>query len=1290
MHHTDQSPLSNYNSLLDKNLSGYFANTRMRKHLVKSGLITRSGHITNENTYRVKMAKKEHRKHVRDLLANAIVEKALDMERMRQHEIRKRLDDLYKIELVQKVRSDRTDSKSKDDLVAILSPRGKKTKSRKAKSAAVTHSERNMTHLPDIHFDDRNKQLYYEHPSSSIMSDDGMTAVKAYHHPTPPSHRKAASAQVRPKPRPPQNQKKPKQKRKVHRGLLLAKSNHIIAHRVQLQSMAEVTMKYLGSSLNLTSDMFPASKLSEVQVIQQHCGGSTICVFRELLPPNTMFTFVSRRHRGSPFGLTINLNGVCNIRVSSCCEYKHKPGYRIGGKSSHFSLVQVQGAAPCYKCQIRLGMLDGEGSIRQKDVSSDEEDAAESFDIIVSRAGKRKENQQERPISAHASTQTAEEAKLKDEEEYYQNDEFEQEEIEQPINLQGLSSEESSDSENEELKDILAPDSEDLESSSSESENESDIENEKKVDKVNNNNNTDIESSSEIEKTTTENEENESETHINLTETDITDNKSDSDTDDEKPKHSDTEKSHSDKSDSEHSDKSDSDNESVSSKSSKGSSKHSDSDTDNASDTEKEVEKNTSDIERNSSDIDKESDTEKENNENVNEKKESDNEIEDKKTIEDGNNKDLDVSSENEEKKENEDSSEVDVKDTEEEEANKEIALVIDSDDDDEERKVDGVPSCISRESTMLTGNEDGRCDSVNKSIVFNEEVDVVHYEKVDAPLSPDTTPRSDSDDSDLESINHISKHIVLASLDDELDDEIALHDALQDQLHDGNDDITNDEKDDDKPKDQSISDEEEKEKAVENEANNEKEAEEVESEEEVDITTDLVNNNEEEILDETTNTNNDKKEDHAGNSSDTEESQPVKWDNENENIKEDMDNQQNDNEQEKKSQQKETALKVSKQKNSDDSSSSSSSDSSQSSDSDSDDEGKKNNSDNKKDDSAIGNIEFDKETSTSETTNINTREDEKVLSETESKYFDNGHDPDMITQQKLNNATDERSLSRQDSTEVRISRPGSVRSFIEDWKDIELHNSILSLEQTDEFISSLVEEVNEIESISLRNTAIEGGIEALKDAIKLAPKLKTLNLNSIQLEADDCMHLADVIVTGHHAIQTLMLHGNPLYDDGITILTKALMKNKTIEILDLGHCEFGDDGAEALFDYLSEANILKELTISNNELSVEGWRYISSALKKNASITVLSVDSNTMGDDACKLLCQGISENQTLISLDIENNDLTNDGGEAIYNAVLNCKSLMDITLKPNLLSDEIEIKIRGVLNERSISKES
>ena len=50
------------------------------------------------------MARKEHKKHVRELLASAIVHKTLDLERMRQVEIRKRLEEIAKMELVRRVR----------------------------------------------------------------------------------------------------------------------------------------------------------------------------------------------------------------------------------------------------------------------------------------------------------------------------------------------------------------------------------------------------------------------------------------------------------------------------------------------------------------------------------------------------------------------------------------------------------------------------------------------------------------------------------------------------------------------------------------------------------------------------------------------------------------------------------------------------------------------------------------------------------------------------------------------------------------------------------------------------------------------------------------------------------------------------------------------------------------------------------------------------------------------------------------------------------------------------------
>merc|ERR1712227_710288 len=111
--------------------------------------------------------------------------------------------------------------------------------------------------------------------------------------------------------------------------------------------------------------------------LQQHCGGSTLCVFRELLPPNTSFSFISRRHRGAPFGLTIYIDGLQDNRISNCCEYKHKPGSKLGGKNAGFSFVGVTGAAPCYRCQVAFTVAqehrDGKKSKKKRSIESDKQ-----------------------------------------------------------------------------------------------------------------------------------------------------------------------------------------------------------------------------------------------------------------------------------------------------------------------------------------------------------------------------------------------------------------------------------------------------------------------------------------------------------------------------------------------------------------------------------------------------------------------------------------------------------------------------------------------------------------------------------------------------------------------------------------------------------------------------------------------------------------------------------------------------------------------------------------------------
>ncbi|NWV40176.1 ERIC3 protein, partial [Grantiella picta] len=72
--------LETYNSLTDKHLAGYFNNARIRRHLQKSGLISRSGRIIPEKEYRLNAMRRDHQRYVQDCLAHAIFHKVLDME----------------------------------------------------------------------------------------------------------------------------------------------------------------------------------------------------------------------------------------------------------------------------------------------------------------------------------------------------------------------------------------------------------------------------------------------------------------------------------------------------------------------------------------------------------------------------------------------------------------------------------------------------------------------------------------------------------------------------------------------------------------------------------------------------------------------------------------------------------------------------------------------------------------------------------------------------------------------------------------------------------------------------------------------------------------------------------------------------------------------------------------------------------------------------------------------------------------------------------------------------------
>ncbi|XP_074784436.1 uncharacterized protein LOC141971173 [Athene noctua] len=339
--------LESYDSLRDKHLGEYFKNTRIRRHLQRSGLISRSGRIIPEKEYRLNTLLEERLKYVQEYLAGTVFNKAPDRERHHQPGAEKKPAENGRKEKAQKVKEPVSIAKN----ALRNQPALGTSRTHQPVQEIIVGSSLPLAEKPLVAPDNR---LPGDH-----MQRQGICSTHSISHHFPSVLQRGLSIL-------------PQLKRSArHLKSVNSLPNSGVVFRSGVHSGPCITMAFLGRNLHLLGK--DADKRSEITVYQQHCGGENLCVYKGNLLEGETFQFISRRHRGFPFSLTFILNGLTVDRLSCCCEYRHRRPSTVGGRQGYFRFVSVEGASPCYRCIIAMG-LDNKPVPPKKKMEEDREE----------------------------------------------------------------------------------------------------------------------------------------------------------------------------------------------------------------------------------------------------------------------------------------------------------------------------------------------------------------------------------------------------------------------------------------------------------------------------------------------------------------------------------------------------------------------------------------------------------------------------------------------------------------------------------------------------------------------------------------------------------------------------------------------------------------------------------------------------------------------------------------------------------------------------------------------------
>ncbi|XP_035222466.1 glutamate-rich protein 3-like [Stegodyphus dumicola] len=338
-------PLGSYDGLTDVHLAHYFSRPIRKSQLKSAKLITCDGAIIPEHKVKVQSLQYEKKKKKYNVLANAVVQNAVQKDIAWKKNMYNYLEDISNMEIVEKVKiaSRKKNSKKhcstakaswdvlpKYDIFGLLNSQELRNKVPHLRSAPAMCScnSRSGHKVSELKRSSSAKTF----SPYVVPLRNGSSKHQTWH----TLHQFVHSGK----------RKKKCKRKKIFNNTVDSKAiKHSATDQLLNRNRSKITLYYHGPA--------PLNSLKHLEqnvlIQQQHCGGNPVVVYKGTVSPNESLTFTSVLHEGFPFSITIFLDGIRDLKLSSCCVFRYLPNRRLGGSSGSFSIQNVEGGKPCMK-----------------------------------------------------------------------------------------------------------------------------------------------------------------------------------------------------------------------------------------------------------------------------------------------------------------------------------------------------------------------------------------------------------------------------------------------------------------------------------------------------------------------------------------------------------------------------------------------------------------------------------------------------------------------------------------------------------------------------------------------------------------------------------------------------------------------------------------------------------------------------------------------------------------------------------------------------------------------------